>query len=73
MNRIYSENGTLLLGLQSENILSDNPVQFSEYTVLFISEGEGIYYADFASFPFKAPVVLFSTPQQSIYKEKLKN
>ncbi|MCI9845549.1 helix-turn-helix domain-containing protein [Flavobacterium pectinovorum] len=72
MNRIYSENGTLLLGLQSENILSDNPVQFSEYTVLIISEGEGTYYADFASFPFKAPVVLFSTPQQSIYIRETK-
>lgn len=72
MNRIYSENGTLLLGLESENIPLNNPVQFSEYTVLFISEGEGLYYADFASFPFTAPVLLFSTPQQSIYIRETK-
>lgn len=50
----------------------NKPVQFSEYTVLFISEGEGIYYADFASFPFKAPLILFSTPQQSIYIRETK-
>lgn len=72
MNRIYSENGTLLLGLHSENILSNNLMQFNEYTVLFISEGEGIYYADFASFIFKGPVILFSTPQQSIYIKETK-
>ena len=72
MNRIYSDNGTLLLGLGSENDLLGNPVQFSEYTVLFIKEGEGTYHADFASFPFKAPVILFSTPQQCIYIKETK-
>lgn len=72
MNRLFSANGTLLLGLESKNNSLDNPVQFNEYTVLFISEGEGIYYADFASFSFKAPVILFSTPQQSIYIRQTK-
>lgn len=68
MNKVFSENGTLLLGIDtSENNAFDKPLQFSEYTVLFISEGEGIYHADFASFPFTAPVLLFSTPQQSIH------
>lgn len=71
MNRICSENGTLLLGLESEKILLNNPVQFSEYTVLFVSEGEGTYYADFASFPFSAPTILFSTPQQCIYIKEI--
>lgn len=72
MNRIYSDNGTLLLGLESENNLLENPVQFSEYTVLFIEEGEGTYHADFACFSFKAPVILFSTPQQCIYIKETK-
>ncbi len=73
MNRIYSDNGTLLLGLESEKTqLLDSPVQFTVYTVIFISEGEGIYHADFASFAFKAPVILFSTPQQCIYIRETK-
>lgn len=73
MNRIYSDNGTLLLGLESEKTqLLNSPVQFSVYNVIFISEGEGIYHADFASFAFKAPVILFSTPQQCIYIRETK-
>lgn len=67
MNKVFSENGTLLLGVEkSETNLLDKPLQFSEYTILLISKGEGIYQADFASFAFNAPVILFSTPQQSI-------
>lgn len=67
MNRIFSDHGTLLLGIdKSENNALTKPSQFSAYTVLVVSSGEGIYTADFASFPFKAPALLFSTPQQSI-------
>jgi AraC family transcriptional activator of pobA len=73
MNKVFSENGSLLLGInKAENNELNTPVQFSEYTVLFINEGEGIYQADFASFPFKAPVILFSTPQQSIFIKEIK-
>lgn len=43
------------------------PVQFSTYTILFVKEGEGTYHADFGSFSFKAPVLLFATPLQIIY------
>ena len=67
MNKVFSENKTLLLGIEkSETNLLDTPLQFSEYTILLVSKGEGIYHADFASFSFSAPVILFSTPQQSI-------
>ena len=67
MNKVFSENKTLLLGIEkSETNLLDTPLQFSEYTILLVSKGEGIYHADFASFSFNAPVILFSTPQQSI-------
>lgn len=67
MNKVFSENGTLLLGIEkSETNVLDTPLQFSEYTILLISKGEGIYHADFAAFSFNGPVILFSTPQQSI-------
>ncbi|WP_264524092.1 helix-turn-helix domain-containing protein [Flavobacterium sp. N502536] len=73
MNKVYSEQGTFLLGIaNSEQFALDKPVQFSEYTVLFVSEGEGIYHADFASFHFSGPVLLFSTPQQSIHIKEMK-
>lgn len=67
MNKVISENGTLLLGIEKSEInIFNTPLQFGEYTILLISTGEGIYHVDFASFPFKAPAILFSTPQQSI-------
>lgn len=43
------------------------PTRFSEYTVIFIPEGNGVYHADFGTFKFEAPVLLFSTPLQLIY------
>jgi AraC family transcriptional activator of pobA len=49
-----------------------HPQRFDNYSVLFISEGEGVYRADFGAFPFKAPVILFSTPLQQIYLEDKK-
>ena len=68
MNKVFSDNQTLLLGIEKfeNNSFLNRSEQFSVYTVLLISKGEGIYNADFASFSFKAPVILFSTPQQSI-------
>ncbi|MHC0443117.1 helix-turn-helix domain-containing protein [Flavobacterium sp. 3-210] len=67
MNKVFSDTGNVLLGLdRSENNKLAYPSQYAEYTVLLITEGEGIFQADFASFAFAAPVILFSTPQQSI-------
>lgn len=67
MGKVFSDNGLLLLGIsKSENNELSMPAQFSEYTILLIHQGEGIYHADFASFAFSAPTLLFSTPQQSI-------
>lgn len=67
MQQIFSETGTFLLGLKkcSSDFLSV-PAQFSEYTVLYIPEGKGIFTADFGVFPFTGPVLLFSTPLQTI-------
>lgn len=47
-----------------------SPTQFSCYTVIFITQGSGVYHADFGTFPFTAPVMLFSTPLQQIYIEQ---
>ncbi|RFZ82188.1 helix-turn-helix domain-containing protein [Mucilaginibacter terrenus] len=43
------------------------PVQYPEYTIFFIEEGSGIFHADFGSFPFKGPVLLFATPLQTLF------
>src|ERR1700761_784879 len=46
------------------------PVQFSFYSIIFIRKGNGVYHADFGTFPFAGPVLLFSTPMQQIYIEQ---
>lgn len=55
----------------AENKLAE-PVQFREYTILFILEGAGIYQADYAIFPFKGPVLLFATPYQEMHIKQRK-
>ena len=67
MQQILSKTGDFLLGLKKENkdFLS-SPEQFSEYTVLYIPKGKGLYYADFGEFAFNGPVLLFSTPLQAL-------
>ncbi|WP_245898761.1 AraC family transcriptional regulator [Chitinophaga niastensis] len=70
---MISKSGENLPGLKiTTGDLLNNPTQFSEYTILFITEGEGVYHADFAAFPFTGPVLLFSTPLQVIYIEQSK-
>lgn len=73
MNKVFSDLGNVLLGLDHpDNNTLISPSQFSEYTILVITEGEGTFHADFAYFAFAAPVILFSTPQQSIYIKETK-
>lgn len=67
---LYSTSGQLLLSLRKvESSELSCPTQFSEYTILFIEKGEGTYKVDFGSFNFSGPVLLFSTPFQSICLE----
>jgi len=40
--------------------------QFPFYTVIFLAEGNGVYFADIGKFPFQGPVLLFSTPLQKL-------
>jgi hypothetical protein len=73
MKHIFSKTGEYLLGLKKhdDNCLTQ-PTQFAQYTVLLITNGEGVYHADFGTFPFSGPVLLFSTPLQTIYMEQQK-
>jgi AraC-like DNA-binding protein len=70
MKRICSSGGETLLALNTDGNCLSTPVQFSEYSVVFVPQGEGLYHADFGTFPFKGPVLLFSTPLQLIYIEQ---
>lgn len=73
MKEVFTRAGEYLLGIKkADTDLLSSPAQFSEYTILFISEGEGMYHADFGTFNFKGPVILFSTPLQVIYIEQSK-
>ena len=68
MQEIFSQTGECLMRLKS--LVDCNiarPVQFSQYTVLYIHYGEGTFYADFGAFPFVGPVLLFATPLQTLY------
>ncbi|WP_345145594.1 helix-turn-helix domain-containing protein [Flavobacterium ginsengiterrae] len=74
MKNILSENGENLFSIEkSENFSLETPIQLSQYLIILIHKGEGIYHADFASFNFSGPTLLFSTPLQTIYIEQLKN
>ncbi|WP_207424334.1 helix-turn-helix domain-containing protein [Desertivirga brevis] len=65
---IYSSSGEYLLGLQHlEGEALCNPTQYSEYTILLITQGKGIFQADFGAFPFTAPALLFATPLQVLH------
>lgn len=68
MKELLSRSGENLLVLKNTdtNLLS-SPVQFSEYTILFIPDGKGVFHADFGAFDYAGPVLLFSTPLQLLY------
>ncbi|PTR01405.1 AraC-like DNA-binding protein [Mucilaginibacter yixingensis] len=71
MKEVFTRDGEYLLGIKRLDTSALNtPVQFSEYTILFIPEGQGTYHADFGTFNYTAPVILFSTPLQTIYIEQ---
>lgn len=68
MKKVLSRSGQHLLGLiHAETCSLSSPMQFSEYTILFIPAGKGIYHSDFGAFEYTGPILLFSTPLQVIY------
>jgi AraC-like DNA-binding protein len=61
---------TGLIDIQhADSLLFNTPVQFPFYSAIFIRKGKGVYHADFGAFPFDGPVILFSTPFQTLYIE----
>ncbi|KAA2243469.1 helix-turn-helix transcriptional regulator [Chitinophaga agrisoli] len=67
MGTILSSTGEHLVGLkQAAGLELGTPVQYPVYTVLFIPAGEGKFHADFGTFPFSGPTMLFSTPFQTL-------
>ncbi|WP_343694303.1 AraC family transcriptional regulator [Flavobacterium sp.] len=74
MKNILSENGEHLISInKSENYSLESPVQLSQYSIILVHKGEGIYHADFASFNFSGPTILFSTPLQTIFIDQSKD
>jgi AraC-like DNA-binding protein len=68
LKAIHDKAGEFLLGMKEpQDDFLCKPAQFSEYTVYFIPEGQGTFHADFGTFAFTGPVLLFSTPLQVIY------
>lgn len=68
---IYSSSGEYLLGLkQATEEQLCIPAQFNEYNILLITQGAGTFHADFGTFAFSAPVLLFATPLQVIYLQE---
>jgi len=74
MNDISATSGEHLISLRSvsqkELCL---PAQFNQYTVFFISEGNGKFHSDFGIFNFETPVLLFATPLQVIHMQESSN
>ncbi|MET4084186.1 AraC family transcriptional activator of pobA [Pedobacter sp. UYP30] len=71
MKNILSATKEVLLGIKhTEDHDLTIPTNFSCYNVIFITEGAGVYHADFGKFNFTAPVILFSTPLQQICIER---
>lgn len=70
MNKIISKSGEYLIGIEEQvdcNLTA--PTQFYEYAIILVHRGDGIYHADFSSFAFSGPKLLFATPMQTIFLE----
>lgn len=74
MKNILSKNGEHLISIEkNDNYSLETPTQLAQYAVILIHKGEGIYHADFTSFNFIAPTILFSTPLQTIFIDAFNN
>ena len=65
-----SRNGDYLVrSIVTDASILKTPTQYPFYTILFVQEGAGTFRADFGLFPIKSPVILFSTPLQTLQLE----
>jgi AraC-like DNA-binding protein len=63
---LSAEKNMLMAVREITGAFLETATQFPLYTVMFLTEGSGNYYADIGRFAFKAPVLLFSTPLQKL-------
>lgn len=71
MKEVRSISGEQLFKLQLvDPAFLAKAVQFPQYSILYVRSGKGIFHADFGTFPFKGPLLLFSTPMQVIFIEQ---
>jgi len=67
LNQLFSKDEVTLLAVEAIGPqLLDTPLQCPLYTVLFLTEGNGTWFADIGKFEFQAPVLLFATPLQQL-------
>lgn len=62
-----SSDSSLVTIQHADSSLLKGPAQFPLYSAIFIRNGKGVYHADFGAFSFEGPVILFSTPFQTIF------
>src|SRR5690606_32411207 len=64
---VLSKDGEISIGLSK---VSENPLctsaQYPLYTIMLIAEGVGEYTADFGTFGFQGPSLIFATPLQTM-------
>lgn len=74
IQKVLGEDGEHLISIaKGEHYSLASPIQLSQYSIILIHKGEGIYHADFASFNFSGPTILFSTPLQTIFLDQFKD
>ena len=67
LNLISSKDDVTLLAVEAiDPQWLHAPLRVPLYTVLFLTEGNGIWLADIGKFEFQAPVLLFATPLQQL-------
>ncbi|WP_159471587.1 helix-turn-helix domain-containing protein [Dyadobacter sp. 3J3] len=67
MKELFSTTNDVLIGIkQAKDCNFEKPRSFTNYSILFVYEGQGLFHADFGKFPFSSPTLLFSTPLQHI-------
>lgn len=68
MKELFSNAKEAMLGFKRmDDCDLTKPHKFSNYSILFVKEGKGVYHADFGKFRYEGPALLFSTPLQQIY------
>lgn len=67
MKELFSTTNDVLIAIKrARDCNFEKSQSFPNYSILFVSEGQGLFHADFGTFPFTSPTLLFATPLQHI-------